>query len=241
MATTTFGILMDNLGDRLDEELLPAIYAAASVPTAEIRAWMRDAGLPFVDHEAGLNPSTSELDDAADRLVRQARDRAVALGIASGLVGAVAVPPEVLASMVASLRLAQRLAVLHGIDPETDAGKLLLWRAMAAAYDVELPEGMIGMRVRELPDVVRAQLPATAQATAWLARQIALRTLTSVAGRVYRLIPGLGAGIAAFSAYRRTAEMGRKMRDVYRRATEGERFDLGDVEAAVEVGGGRAR
>lgn len=239
MATTAFGILMDNLGDRLDEDLLPAIYAAASVPTAEIRAWMRDAGLPFVDREAGQHPSAADLDDAADRLVRQARGRAVALGIASGLVGAVAVPPEVVATIVTSLRLAQRLAVLHGIDPETDAGKLLLWRAMAAAYDVELPEGMIGMRVREIPDVVRAQLPATAQATAWLARQIAVRTVTSVAGRVTRLIPGLGAGVAAYSAFRRTAEMGRKMRDVYRRATEGERFDLQDEEPAVEVRGGR--
>lgn len=232
---STFGIILDNLGERLDEELLPALYAAASAPTVEIRVWMEENGVVYVDRETGRVPSTAELDEAAERLIGHARDRATMLGAASGLAGAVAVPPEVLASLVQTLRLAQRLAVLHGIDPETDAGKLLLWRALAAAYEIELPDGTLGLKVRELPDLVRQQLPATRQATAWLTRQLVVRTVATVAGRITRLIPGLGAGLAAAGARRRAIDMGARMNEVLRRAGEGDRFDVEGEEPAVEI------
>jgi len=229
-------VLLQALGERLDEDLLPAIYTAASVPTADVRAWMRESGIPFVDTDAGAYPSPSELEDAARRVIVHARDRATAFGIASGFVGAVAIPPEVLASIVSTLRLAQRLAVLHGFDPETEAGRILMWRALAAAYEFELPtQGPVGLKVRELPDLLRSQVPATRQASAWLARQVLVRATSTVMRRVTRIVPGLGAGLAGWGAHRRTRAMGERMTEVYRRVMTGAPFDLGAEELAVEV------
>ena len=54
----------------------------------------------------GATASASELETAARGVVESTRDRAAMIGFASGLVGAVAVPPEVLASLVQTLRLA---------------------------------------------------------------------------------------------------------------------------------------
>ncbi len=231
-----FSVLLQALGERLDEDLLPAIYTAASVPTADVRAWMRDTGLPFLDPDAGSFPTSADLDDAALRIVGHTRVRATAFGVASGFVGAVAIPPEVLATIVSTLRLSQRLAVLYGFDPETDAGRLVMWRALAAAYEIELPaQGPVGMKVRELPDMLRSQLPATRQASTWLARQVVVRATGTVMSRVTRLIPGLGAGLAGWGARRRTHAMGQRMIDVYRRAMTGAPFELEGEEVAVEV------
>lgn len=234
-----FSVLLQAFGERLDEDLLPAIYTAASVPTADVRTWMRDTGLVFLDADAGSYPSTAELDEAAARIISHTRDRAMAFGVASGFVGAVAIPPEVLASIVSSLRLAQRLAVLHGFDPETDVGRLVMWRALAAAYEVELPaQGPVGLKVRELPDLLRSQVPATRQASAWLARQVVVRATATVMSRITRLIPGLGAGLAGWGAHRRTHAMGARMVEVYRRAMTGAPFDLEGEALAVEIVGG---
>jgi hypothetical protein len=229
-------LLLESLGERLDEDLLPAIYAAASVPTEEVRRAFRDANVAHVDPVAGLAPPLSDVEESARRIVRESRDRAALLGVASGFMGAAAVPPEVLASLVHTLRLGQRLAVVFGFDPETDAGKLVLWRAIAAAYEVELPtQGAVGLRMRELPDLLRSQLPATRQATGWLARQVVVRTASSVAGRITRLIPGLGAGLGGLGARRRMHTMGHRMIVVYRQACDAAPFELEGEELAVEV------
>lgn len=237
MASSPWSPLLEVLGERLDEDLLPAVYAAASVPTEDIRAWLRESGLTHVDLATGLRPALAEIDDAAKTVVSSAKGRAATMGALGGLAGAVAIPPEILASLVQTLRLAQRLAVMYGLDPETDAGKLVLWRALAAAYEVELPtEGALGVKVRDLPTVMKSQLPATRQATAWLARQVVVRTVMGAATRVTRLIPGLGSGIAAWSAHRRMDGMGTRMIEVYRRHADLGTFDVEDEEIAVEVG-----
>jgi len=233
---STWSVLWEVLGERLDEDLLPAVYEAVSVPTSEIRAALREAGLAHLDPEAGLRPEPAELDAAAARLVATARGRAAALGAVGGLAGAFAIPPEVLGSLVHTLRLAQRLAVIYGFDPETDAGKMVMWRAIAAGYEFELPaSGPMGLKVRDLPDLVRTQVPATRQATGWLARQVVTRSVMSVANRVTRLVPGLGAGVAAWSAQRRIDALAARMVAVYGRACADAVFDLGDEALAVEV------
>lgn len=230
-------IVLETLGDRLDEELLPSLYDAVSVPTAEVRAWLRESGVPWLDPDMPGGAALAEVEAAAQRVVGQAQGRAAALGAVSGVAGAVAIPPEVLASLVHSLRLAQRLAVMFGFDPETDRGRVVLWRALAQAYEVELPaQGSVGVRVRDLPDVVRAQLPASRQASLFLARQVVWRSVLAVASRVTRVVPGVGAGIAAWSGYRRTETMGRRMIDVYKRAADATPWEIEDETPAVEVG-----
>lgn len=229
-------VLFELVGERVDEDLLPAIYEAASVPTSEVRAWLRERGLPHLDPEVGEVATLQEVEAAAEQVVSQAQGRAAMLGGVSGLAGAVAIPPEVLATLIHNLRLAQRLAVMFGVDPETDRGKMILWRALAAAYQFELPaSGAVGLKVRDLPQALRAQVPATQQAAGWLARQVVWRSVMSVAGRVTRVIPGFGAGVGAWGGYRRTATMGQRMIGVYRRAADAAPFELVDEEQAVEV------
>lgn len=231
-----WSVIASAVGDRLDAELLPTLYERASVPTAEIRAELRAAGIHFCDPDCGENPDAIALAEAARMVASSATRTATAMGIAGGFVGVFAIPPEMVAQLIQSLRTAQRLAVVYGFDPDGDTGKIVLWRAIAAAYDVELPtEGKVGLRVRELPRIVSAQLPASRIGTTWLARQMLNRGLGVVAARAGRLVPGLGAGFGGWSAHRRASEMAARMINVYARASAAMPFDLDDESLAVEI------
>lgn len=228
--------LAGSLAERIDVELLPALYERASLPTAEIRMALQRGGLPFWDPETGQTPDPGELEAGARAVTKEAVRNAVAVGVVSGFAGAVAVPPEVLTQLVASLRLAQRLAVIYGFDPEKDSGKVVMWRAIAAAYDVQLPtEAKLGIRVRELPAVVSAQLPAGRAAGTWLARFVLSQSAAAAIRRAARLVPGLGAGVGGWSAQARTARMAEKMLEVLKRASQAMPFDTEGEEVAVEI------
>lgn len=225
------------MGARVDEDLLPALYAAASVPTTTIREELRAAGLAFVDEEAGLRPDDTALGRAVDHVVRAAQLRAGAMGAVTGLAGVAAVPPELLAAMVNTLRLGQRLAVIHGFDPETDHGKIVLTRAIAAAVGVDLPESTrVATRVSELPVLLRDAAPGTTGAVHVVTRYVVQRSMTASVARVVRMVPGLGATIAAASAWRRQRHLATRMCAVFARAVEPEGFDLAGESDAVEVG-----
>ena len=205
---------------RLDEDLLPALYAAASLDTAVIREDLRKQDLAYADPREGLMPPVEDLDATAEVLVERARKRAGAVGAAGGVAGAVGVPPEVLALLIQTLRLAQRLSVVYGFDPETDRGQVMLWRAVGAAYEVEVPEGQLQVRVRDLPGTVRHNMPAARQAAGWMMRRVVRRAVWQVAAKGVRLVPGLSTGISAWSAQKRLQAQGRKMAAVLRRSCE---------------------
>lgn len=230
-------ILAEALGTRIDSDLLPRLYALAGLPTTQIRDELRNAGLGFVD------PASDQLVDplviarTAQIVARSSARRAAIVGVAGGVAGLASIPPELAATLVLSLRLGQRLAVVHGFDPETDAGKLMLARALAAAHGVQIPEfGRVATRVSELPMVVRTQLPGASAALAWVGQQVVMRSSTSLAGRVIRVVPGLAAGISGFGAWRRHDRLAQKMCEVYVRAMDAESFVLDDVVAADEIG-----
>lgn len=231
-------ILAEALGTRLDSDLLPRMYAIAGLPTAQIRNELRAAGLGFVD------PATDQIVDplviarTAQIVAKSSARRAAIVGVAGGVAGLASIPPELAVTLVLSLRLGQRLAVVHGFDPETDAGKLMLARALAAAHGVQIPEfGRVATRVSDLPIVVRAQLPGAAAAFAWLGKQVVWRSSNSLAGRAIRVVPGLAASISGFGAWRRHDELARAMCDVYSRAMEADSFALDDVVPADEIRG----
>ncbi len=230
-------ILAEGVGARVDEDLLPAIYAAASVPTTQVREELRAAGLAFADAEAGLRPDDTALRRSVDHVVRSAQFRAGAMGAVTGLAGVAAVPPEMVAAMVNTLRLGQRLAVIHGFDPETDHGKIVLTRALAAAMGVELPESArVATRVSELPVLFRSAAPGTTGAVHIATRYVVQRSMVASVGRVVRMVPGLGATIAAASAWRRQRHLAASMCAVFTRAMDPEGFDLEGETDAVEVG-----
>ena len=221
------------MGDRFDAELIPALYDRVSVPTAQIREELRALSLPFQDVEAGQIHEQDDLVESARRLVRSGTWKSAGLGALSGALGPLAMPPELAASMAHHLRLAQRLAVVFGFDPETDAGKVAVARAMAAAYDVALPDSArLDLRVRSLPALFSGDRSDTGT---WIARQVVSRTAASITQRITRLVPGLSVGLGAWSAGRRTGRLAEKMIDVYRRALEAALFDVDGEELAVEV------
>ncbi len=233
--------LRDRIADWLsaaDARTMPGLYAAVSIRPVRTAAWLRGAGKPFVDG-AGLVPSEYDLEQTAQWVTQQSRLRMAMIGGLAGLGGMVTIPPEAVASMVAAIRLAQRLAVVYGFDPATDRGEMAVWQAVAAGFEVELPQsGAMGLRVSSLPGLAMGR--ATQQnAAGALAVAVAQRSAFWVGKRFTRWfpVPVVSSGIGARAAERRLADVGRRMS-----ATLG-RLAIApvptDVHEAVEVDAGR--
>ncbi len=228
------------LGEALGEAdavFLGRAYAAVSVDAERTRRRLGVARKPFVDPSATAPYDPAAVDATARWVVEQSRLKVTALGGIAGLGGAASVPPEALASTIASLRLAQRLAVVYGFDPRSDRGEQAVWRALAAGFDVELPpQGPAGLRVSQVPAVIvrgaRSRYPAGALATAVL-RQ----TAWSIGKRMTRwlALPVVSAGVSAAGAHRRFTELGEKMREALARLAEAPSLDPERVRDAIEV------
>ena len=226
-------IILDNLAERLDEDLLRALYTQASLSTAEIRADLDARGLTFIG--ADPEPLPHELDTTSNRVIRSAARRAAARGALAGAGGLLAVPPEAAASAIQTLRLAQRLAVVWGHDPDTDRGQVHLTRALAHTFGVELPEsGPIDLRLRDLPALAVPRLHGVQNRTGDIARVLAVRSAVTLARRFTRWIPGVGAGLGAVGAHRSLTEQGRGLVAYYRRVHTGQ-ASAAPIEDAVEV------
>ena len=230
--------IIDGLSERLDEDLLPSLYTAASLSTDQVRHELMGLGLVWHEPGSGREPPEEELEAAADELIRRAMSRAAVRGAVGGAGGAVAIPPEIAASVVQTLRLGQRLAVLYGFVLESDRGRLMLSRALAAAYGLELPQqrAVGGVKISDLPQVARTQLPDVQRTGAWVARAIGWRVARTVGGRFSRILPGVGAGVGAWDARRTLRSQAAQMRAVYRRAWDGGcRLDASTIIDAVEI------
>jgi len=229
----TLSDLLDAVTDRLDEDILPALYAAISVPSERVRQDLRDAGVSFTDPLGGTWPELAELDQASEGLIARAANRSTVAGAVSGSLGAAGVPPEVVSSMLTDIRLAQRLSILYGVDPASERGRVLLWRALGAAWQVPVPDqGNLALKIRHLPGAFGTQLPAADQAAAWMTRHIVRRAVRQAASRFWRWIPGVGSGLSAVAGRRRARAHGERMRKVYRSTWTGEPLDL---RGAVDV------
>ena len=229
---------MSNLVERLDSDLLPTLYRQASLPTAQVVADLNSRGEA---HALQVDsPDLHDLEATSERVINRSGRRAAARGALAGAGGLFAVPPEAAASAVQTLRLAQRLVVVWGHDPETDLGQIHLARTLAAAFQVELPEqGPLDMRLSDLPklaiDRVRpTQSTALVSQTGALARVLAVRSAVTLATRFSRWIPGVGAGLGAVSARRSLREQGERM-VTHLRAARGPRVGDAMMEDAVEV------
>ena len=222
--------VLSNLTERVDEDLLPTLYAAASLSTVEIRAELDARGAARLGVQP--EPEPHELELTAREVIRRSSRRAAARGALAGAGGLLAVPPEVAASAVQSIRLAQRLVVVWGFDPESALGQIHLARTLAAAFEVELPEqGPIDMRVRDLTRISRPGPADLRNQTTALARVVATRSMVTLAKRFTRWIPGVGAGLGAIGAHRGLRTQGQRM-VTYLQRTRGM---AADIEDAVEV------
>lgn len=227
---------LDDLGGLLDEELLPAVVAAATLDPAEVRDALDADGLAWHDPARGRSPSLGELDATAQELLKRSVRRATVRGAVAGLAGIASIPPEAVAALVQLTRLAQRLAVVYGHDPDTDRGRVWLVRALAEAVEVDLPrQGRWDLRLSNLRAAFGRVDQEGPDRAAWLARVLAVRAGGGTGERLLRLVPGLGSGLSAASARRTIRRQGTRMIAVYRRSWDGAFLLSGPVEDAVEV------
>ena len=211
--------LLRELAERMDSRLVEGWLQTVSVPTHRVRAWLTAAGRPFVDPDSAPVP-LEDADRTAAWVLAQARWTGGTLGGLAGLGGAASIPPEVLATVVHGLRLGQRLCVVYGFDPETDRGRMVLWQALAAGFEVDLPEqGPIGLRLSELPGVLVPRGAASNVGGA-LARSVLRRSALMVVGRLFRLVPVVSAGLSATEGQRRISGIGERMAATLHRVAE---------------------
>ena len=135
-------------------------------------------------------------------------------------------PPEALAQVVTVLRLAQRLAVVYGFDPDDDRGQVAVWRALAAGLQVEMPaQGVLRMRASEIPALVVSSGSAAAEMT----RAVLAGVGALVAGRAWRFLPVVGTSVSMGELRREMTEVGRRMQAVLCRLSDHE-----DAAVAIE-------
>ena len=218
----------------LDGRAVSSIYAAVSVQTERMRRRLRREGRPFFDPGSEARPDPREVDATAAWVASQYRFGVAAMSGVAGLGGMASVPPEVLGTIIAVVRLAQRLAIVYGFDPETDHGQMVVWQALSAGLEVDLPEGgPMGFRVRDLPGVVGSREPQAASVA--LARAVVRRSALMVVGRLTRLVPVVAAGSSALASRERIRRVSERMVAVYRRLAEPDWPDPQRVVDAVEV------
>lgn len=228
--------LVADLLHQMDHRLLAGWYQAVSVPAARVRRHLRAAHRPFIDRDSDQLPSLEELDQTARWLIAQSSSHVSAFGGVAGLAGLVSVPPEAAATAVAGIRLGQRLAVVYGFDPETDRGRMALWRALAAGFQVDLPErGPMGTRASDLPAVLAPGWVSPRTVGSALAARILRRAVGMVVGPT-RALPVWGAGDGARGGKRRIDDIGERMRRVLRQLADAP-VGRAAVEDAEEVDG----
>ena len=221
---------------RADQRLVGEVVAAVSVNTDEMRQRLRQARRPFLDPAETGRPSWAEVEQTSEFVIRQARVKVGALGGMASLAGLLSVPPEVVATAVAGLRLAQRLAIIHGFDPDTDRGEMAVFRALAAGFEVTLPErGAMAVRVSDLPGLVVSRgAPDPSSAGGALVASVARQSASLIGRRVTRLVPVVFSGWSAVAARDRMDDIGRRMVAVLRRLAEAPEVGT-NFEDAVEV------
>jgi hypothetical protein len=229
--------LMGELVGQVDASLLGALYAAVSVPPGRVRRWLRAAEHPFVEPGARV-PEPDQLLGTGRWVIEQSRFKLSLVGGLAGLGGAASVPPEALASTIALLRLAQRLAIVFGFDPTTDRGEMAVWQALAAGFELELPgDGPMGMRVRDVPAVL-VRGSASRHPSGALATAVLRESIWHIGGGLSRLLalPVLSSGFSAANAHQRATDIGERMLATLQRLADAPPVDPASVEEAVELG-----
>jgi len=222
------------LTERVDEDLPPYLLQSMSIEMGEFRCALDAEGLAYIVPSSPHEHPPEALALSAQTAIKNSVRKASVVGAAGGLAGFFGVPPEAAARVLQSLRLAQRLAIIFGHDPGTDRGALHVRRALAAAWEFDLPkQANVDMRLSDLPTIVRAGLPAHHNGSVWLTRTMLTQATSAVGRRITRFVPGLGIGLGAFQARRNARAQGDRMLQVFMRSYRPPKPK--GVEDAVEV------
>lgn len=220
---------LEDFVEQLDLDAADKLYRRLSVDRRRFERTLHTAGRAWA--HTTERPPLDEVRQTARWVVEQSAFRTGALGGIAGITGAASVPAEVGLRGLSTVRLAQRLLLVYGFDPEHDRGRTALWRVLAAGLDVPLPEhGPVGMRATDVP---RALTRGGRGIGATLTRALFQKTADSVLKRVLRLVPLASIGSNARAASARTRAVGERMIAVLDRLYEPSLPDA--VEEAREV------
>ena len=226
--------LLKDLGIRVDEDLPPAILKRVSVELVDYQLELNRQGLRFDLRGGSERPSAQDLKESAEYAINKSVRSAGMLGAASGLVGMFGVPPEALARIVQSFRLAQRMAIIYGHDPDSDRGGMHIKKAMSAAWGFDLPDqARADIRLSDLKGLVRSGLPALHDGSAWMARTLTKTATAAVGRRFSRWLPGLGAGMGLLQARRLAREQGQRIHASFAKSWKSPHRR--DIEDAIEI------
>ena len=174
------------IGIRVDEDAAPALIKRMSIDAATLRAELTARGLRWDDPGDSQRPDGAELAKSAKHVIDASVRSSGLLGAASGVVGLAGVPPEAMARLIQSFRLAQRIAIIYGHDPATDRGRIHVRRALSAAWGFELPvQASEDIKLSQLPRVLDAGTLALHDGPAWLAKTLA-KSATSASAAAHR-------------------------------------------------------
>jgi hypothetical protein len=218
-----------------DSRAFDAMYRAVSVSTAATTRRLERARRPFLLGQTD-SPRLEDLDRSAAWLIEQSRASTGTLGGIAGLGGWMSLPPEAVAFLVACLRLGQRMAVVYGFDPERRRGRMIVARALAAGFEVELADrGVVGTRVSEVVKALATRTPNPNGLGGQLAIAVTLRAVRMMSSRAGRLVPVVSSGVSVVDNRRKTDEIGRRMQAVFRQLSDLPMSSSTFIEDAQEV------
>jgi hypothetical protein len=206
------------IGDRVDEGLPPAVFRSFSVRLDEYRFELSSNGLCWVGQADSAAVDAQALDASAKAAIEASMRSAGIVGAAGSMAGLFGVPPEAAARVIQSTRLAQRLSIIYGHDPTSDRGALHVRRALAAAWEFDLPPLLSGdLRLTDLPEVFRANARSGKIGPGQIARTLTTTALSKATKRVSRLIPGLGVALGLVASRKSAQQQGETMHALLRR------------------------
>ncbi len=219
----------------LTEQVLPALYRAASVDPEGFYAQLRRRGVRVYTLDDLRRVDPDLVDRIARGEIRSARRMSALSGVGLGMGGWFAIPPDIASQVVALLKLAQRMSLLYGVDYRAGAGEIELWKAMAEAVGARVDlSGTPGDVARRLPaQVGRSRLAL--HPIAWrLAQAVVRRLALRVSTPLGRMVPVLSGGIGGATNYVQMGRAGQRMMAYYR-ARRGPGTTGPDAPLEVEV------
>ena len=224
-----------NLGERLDEDLFPILLDTASLRVVDIQTDLDRWSLVWHNPAHDQAPGIEDLRRSAESVLQRSVRKATVRGGVAGLAGALAIPPETVEALIQLLHHGQRLSVIYGHNPETDAGRVWLLRALAAALEIDLPrQGRWDLRVSALR-LQPVRQGAGSDRAAWLAQAVMRRAMGSIRSRLVRSVPGLSLGISALAARRNLRLQGKRMIAILESGWHAPLLLSGAIEDAIEV------
>lgn len=222
--------LMRIAGSVADDGVVRALYRAASVDADEALEEVRQV----LGGKAVEDAPTDQLDAVVDRWIRERRFYGSMVGAGLSVVGLPGVPAATAQRFAEQLRLAQRIALVYGVDWRTERGEILLWRAMAEALDVDIAwEGPAHQGTTTLPVPWRVGMddPLVAKAV----RTLVWKGVVAAVGRPRRWVPVVGAAFTLVEGFLDLDRVGKRLKRAFRVHHALARFDRAQAQPAEEV------